>query len=435
MGEFGQLKIFQGISIQPEERKPPVLSKEVTLSKYEIEVLSKNPKYAVRAMMNKEKFMVELEKGLCKKVYSDIGKEVVNGKTVEEEPMDAEDKRVMDESEWQGRKSELVYDFEFRDLDFGRQKATNMKNNKRVTLPKSKDVQLEAYMEVRRKRAAKLYDMCVKKLGQDCEKGKDNLTAGEKRGLKSLKKRVAAGEIIICQTDKSGRFCVLTREQYLEAGLEHTKNDRMIDQDEQEEVQRAVNGHMRWWGVIWSLGSNWSQEARCVNNLLNHGLGACPMTLLVKDHKSWSVIPKTRSIMGGNDGGNAGISEFISLFLEPVAREQEGNMEISATNGLLADITDLNNDLEVEKRTKEFSIREEGTSTPKEEISSQEEDMSSPVREPGVQAQSFPQPTSQQEELDVQSPPLHLAYILPGGSRQDTTPAVTVPNRWISGSS
>ena len=65
--------------------------------------------------MNREKFMAELEKGLCKKVYSDIGKEVVNGKTVEEEPLDAEDKRVIEESEWQGRKSELVYDFEFRE--------------------------------------------------------------------------------------------------------------------------------------------------------------------------------------------------------------------------------------------------------------------------------------------------------------------------------
>ena len=159
------------------------------------------------------------------------------------------------------------------------------------------------------------------------------------------------------------------------------------------------------------------------------------MTLLVKDHKTWSVIPKTRSIMGGNVGGNAGISEFISLFLEPVAREQEGNMEISATNGLLADITDLNNDLEVEKRTKEFSIREEGTTTPQEEISSQEEGMSSPVGEPGVQAQSFPQPTSQQEELDVQSTPPPPGIHTAGGSRQDTTPAVTVPNRWISGSS
>ena len=126
-------------------------------------------------------------------MYSDIGKEVVNGKTVEEVPMDAEDKRVMEECEWQGEKPELDYDFEFKDLDFGRQKATNMKNNKRITLPKAKDVQLEAYMEVRRKRAAKLYDMCVKKLGEECEKGKDNLTPREKIGLKSLKKRVTEG--------------------------------------------------------------------------------------------------------------------------------------------------------------------------------------------------------------------------------------------------
>ena len=120
--------------------------------------------------------------------------------------------------------------------------------------------------------------------------------------MKSLKKIVAEGELIDCQTDKSGRFCVLTREQYLEAGLEHTKKDRKIDQKDHEEIQRAVNGHMRWWNVIWGQGSNWSQESRCLANLLNHGLGACPMTLLVKDHKTWSVIPKTRSLMGGMMG-------------------------------------------------------------------------------------------------------------------------------------
>ena len=107
-----------------------------------------------------------------------------------------------------------------------------------------------------------------------------------------------------------------------------------------------MNGHMRWWGAIWSLGSNRGQEGRCLANLLNHGLGACPMTLLIKDHKTWSIIPKTRSVMGGNDGGNSGISEFMSLVLEPVAWEQDGNMEINATNGLLADISDLNDELD-----------------------------------------------------------------------------------------
>ena len=151
-----------------------------------------------------------------------------------------------------------------------------------------------------------------------------------------------------CQTDKSGMFCVLTKEQYIEAGNVHTNKDRKIGLDEQGEVERALNGHMRWWNSIWSLGSNWKQEERCLKNLLNHGLGACPMTLLVKDHKTWDLIPKTRSVMGGNEGGNKGISEFLSLVLEPVAREQNGSMEINATNGLLADIFDLNEELEEE---------------------------------------------------------------------------------------
>ena len=223
--------------------------------------------------MSKEKFMVEVEKGMCKKLYGDIGKEVVDGKTVYEKPADAEEERVVKESEWQERKSQLVYDFEFRDMDFGRMKATEMKNNKRVTLPKASSIQMEALMEVRRKRASQLFDMCMKKLGEDSMKGKDNLTMGEKRGLKSLKKRVKDGEIVVCQTDKSGRFCVLTQEQYLEAGNIHARKDRKIEKDEHEEVERALNGHMRWWNSIWSLGSNWKQEDRCLRNLLNHGLG------------------------------------------------------------------------------------------------------------------------------------------------------------------
>ena len=95
MGEFGKLRIFKGITIQPEARKPPVTSKKVTLSEDELTVLSKNPKFAVRAMMSKERYMAEYEKGLCKKKYSDIGKEEKDGKTVEEEPVDKDDKRIM----------------------------------------------------------------------------------------------------------------------------------------------------------------------------------------------------------------------------------------------------------------------------------------------------------------------------------------------------
>ena len=57
--------------------------------------------------MSKEKYMVEFEKGMVQKLYSDIGKEVVEGVTIEEAPIDHEDKRIMKEAEWQERKWQL----------------------------------------------------------------------------------------------------------------------------------------------------------------------------------------------------------------------------------------------------------------------------------------------------------------------------------------
>ena len=57
--------------------------------------------------------------------------------------------------------------------------------------------------------------------------------------------------------------------------------------------------------------------------------------------------------MGGNVGGNKGISEFISLVLEPVAKEMKGSLEIDSTSGLLSDIEKVND--EVKKEMEEFS--------------------------------------------------------------------------------
>lgn len=48
MGEFGVLKVFNNITIQPEGRKPPVIgSEEVKISEDEISLLSKGPKFAL----------------------------------------------------------------------------------------------------------------------------------------------------------------------------------------------------------------------------------------------------------------------------------------------------------------------------------------------------------------------------------------------------
>ena len=68
----------------------------------------------------------------------------------------------------------------------------NKQNNKQISRPKAGSIQLESYLEVWRKGTSKLYDLCRKEFGDRVEKGMDNLSAAEKKGIRSLKKRVAS---------------------------------------------------------------------------------------------------------------------------------------------------------------------------------------------------------------------------------------------------
>ena len=53
-----------------------------------------------------------------------------------------------------------------------------------------------------------------------------NLTRNEIKAMKTLKDRIKEGELIVSQTDKSSRFAVLSKQQYLESGKVHTSKDK-----------------------------------------------------------------------------------------------------------------------------------------------------------------------------------------------------------------
>ena len=59
-----------------------------------------------------------------------------------------------------------------------------------------------------------------------------NLSKEQQKGLRSLKKRQKEGEIVIFQTDKSGKMSVDTPQNYAEAAKTHIEKDKIIDQAE-----------------------------------------------------------------------------------------------------------------------------------------------------------------------------------------------------------
>ena len=62
--------------------------------------------------------------------------------------------------------------------------------------------------------------------------------------MKSLKKRVTEGELVVVQTDKTGKFCVMSREAYLRAGQVHTEKDTKVDLSKVAEIQKDINGNI-----------------------------------------------------------------------------------------------------------------------------------------------------------------------------------------------
>ena len=115
-----------------------------------------------------------------------------------------------------------------------------------------------------------------------------NLTIDEVEGLKSLRKKISDGSLIVCETDKSKRFAIMTRQQYLEAGFVHTKNDIEIEPHMVKKFQKCVNDHVWWARDIFNIGDNWGHSDRMTNNLMDKGEQTCQMTLLCKDHKDWT---------------------------------------------------------------------------------------------------------------------------------------------------
>ena len=113
-----------------------------------------------------------------------------------------------------------------------------------------------------------------------------DLTFKERRGLKSIKKRINNGELMVTPTDKSGRFAVLSTEQYLASGRQHTSKDEKLCWRDVKYLRNQVNSHMHWVRNIFGYCDK-SNPDRMSKNLVVSDLDIPEMAILIKDHKKW----------------------------------------------------------------------------------------------------------------------------------------------------
>ena len=339
------VKVFKSSEVQPQMPAGPMIcDSSIAISKDEYAFLVKGPQFMVRQKLNEDDFKVEIEKMITKHKYQTCNQDGEDTKSEEkkENKKDEEDKRLEMLGEIEEARSRMTYNRSEKVLDMGNLRASDYKYNKHVQLPDTVDACEEARNEIRRTEHMKSFKKIVNQLADE---NISNLTKSEQRGLKSLRKRVNKGEIVVTETDKSKRFCILTREQYEASGQKHTRNDTIIEEKTVKKIQNVTNEHCRWIKEIFGTGSNWQHEERLGSSMNDQCEAVAPLYLLVKDHKGWEEKsgqpPPSRPVCSGIRGYNRHLSELVSLILEPISHSIEG-ADIDSTSALLDNIEKLN---------------------------------------------------------------------------------------------
>ena len=274
---------------------------------------------------------------------------------------------------YEKNKMRQIYNPFSKCLNFNSRRATDYRLNKSVKLPDPLGGDAEFECETRRRGFLKTFHEYIrtattpskkidkkkketsKKVTERKRKKKRkfggmniiNLPEGEILAIESLKKRVKSGEIVISQTDKSSRFAILTKQQYIESGTVHTSKDHKVDWNTIKYLQGQVNSHVWWISQIMGDAIKTDQK-RMNSNTQNTNIEVPSMVLLFKDHKLWDEnsnkpVP-SRPVVSGNCGVNSHLSEILAEIMEPISTNGIG-VEISSTEDALCRIDKINKDV------------------------------------------------------------------------------------------
>ena len=127
-----------------------------------------------------------------------------------------------------------------------------MHNNPRVNLPKPRPADEERVF------AAKelVWEEAILRYKErNCDsKGiqkQDNLTKAQRRGFSKLRERTRTGNIVITTTDKSDKFTVSSRENYILQGAPHIRNDEEVGWKEIADAQKVIKQHCK--AIEWGM--------------------------------------------------------------------------------------------------------------------------------------------------------------------------------------
>ena len=147
--------------------------------------------------------------------------------------------------DWEQEKVQkgIVFDEENTLMDHSKERVTNMPFCRRINIlaPASKRNEIviaSMKQEIDAVTREFITEKCDSR-GNQLDQGHDKET---RPGLISLTSRVKSGEILVQQTDKSGKLAITTREEYVASLQPHIASDKVITLEEKNETEKILNG-------------------------------------------------------------------------------------------------------------------------------------------------------------------------------------------------
>ena len=153
---------------------------------------------------------------------------------------------------------------------------------------------------------------------------KTNITPRMRVGLKKLKERTEAGEVIVVPTDKSGKFAVMPLDVYKEMGEVHTLCDKIISETQLSTLQRELNNHVKMFTKIFSIGATHGEKnIERIRSGFTTGASAMPVLwLMPKDHKvvKEGVPMASRPVVSVTNTLLARLSKIVTTVVKALAK-------------------------------------------------------------------------------------------------------------------
>ena len=217
----------------------------IQLSEGEKKAAALGPKFTTYETITKHKIDVAAEVLVTKLRWESRSRE------------EREGEKWSEEWEWDQVKEKIVFDEPNGTMDYSKQRVTDLPTNRRTTIPPPGKVKEEIVYANMKSRIDTVRENYVKKKCD--EKGNikaSNVDTKTKQGIKSLQDRAKKGELLVVPSDKSGKLCVNSVENYVAAMEPHIKNDPVITLSDKNTTERVLNGTTLQLGRILKMGEN-----------------------------------------------------------------------------------------------------------------------------------------------------------------------------------